>query len=88
MAEAVSKLGERGKGFCSTQPNPSASGEEKAEAWADFCEKKFKMTEAEMGRDTLEDLGPAESRQEDRWKLTKEVKRLLAEVEASGREVH
>eukprot|EP01052_Picozoa_sp_SAG31_P000911 SAG31_NODE_28_length_32713_cov_39.100509_21_plen_116_part_00 len=72
MAVAIRKLGGIGKGFCSTQPNPSAPAKEKAEAWAAFEEKKFEMTAAEAGRDPLEDLGPAKDRrQEERWRLTK-----------------
>jgi len=72
MAVAVRKLGGIGGGFCSTQPNPSAPEEEKAEAWAAFGEKKFEPTAAEAGRDPLEDLGPAEDRSDEKWTLTKE----------------
>eukprot|EP01050_Picozoa_sp_SAG11_P030122 SAG11_NODE_8779_length_977_cov_1.796128_1_plen_271_part_00 len=65
MAECVRKLGGGGRGFCTTQPQPSLGAEERAELWAEFGENKFRKTERELEREAIQELGPAASREED-----------------------
>eukprot|EP01052_Picozoa_sp_SAG31_P011092 SAG31_NODE_621_length_13502_cov_18.057002_5_plen_845_part_00 len=89
MADCVRKLGGGGGGFCTTQPCPELTLQERAEKWASFGEQKFAATAAELARAPLSDLGTAASRLADeKTELTdKEIdfcRRALAKTKACG----